>query len=288
MSQERTLCVINDLISTTKMFGGDIFGSVVRDMRMCGRNDAKDVDIRIDYCYIKPFLTIINARYNVEPLPTKVHNGVNVYSYNVCNRHTDVPFAPVVLDIVLMNPKMFRIAFTDFDVNLFSENDTCLYIRTVPQPIKYCADKMSLLKHRILNKSFSVVDTFTPQKLPSDIVDIVNKAIEMTLVGNWTMDDHYNRPTWIVGKWDNIVIGKHRRKHTREMYNQMVSLNECCLCHDRFKSNDVVLNTACNHNFHWMCNANTGLKAWVEQSKTCCPVCRCNMFSGAYDPLDVS
>lgn len=288
MSLEKTMHVINDVVSTVKMFEGDIFGSVVRDMRICGRTDVNNVNVRLDYCHVKPFLTIMNTRYSVESLPPKIRNGVNVYCYRMSNKHNAVPFEPVVLDIVLMNPKMFRIAFTDFDVNLLSENDTCLYIRTVPQPLKYCADKISLLKQRMLNKSFSIVDTFGPQKLPGDIVDVVSKAIEMTVAANWTMDDFYARPTWIVGKWDDIVIGKHRRKHTREMYSQMVSLNQCCLCHDKFKTNDIVFNTACNHNFHWMCNAKNGLKVWVEHSKTCCPVCRCNMFSGAYDVVETS
>lgn len=289
MSQEKTLHVINDIVATTKIFSGDVYGSVVRDIRISGKTEVNDIDIRIDYCYIKPYLTILNTRYTVEPvLPFKTYNGINIYSYKVSHRQSDLPFSPIVIDIVLMNPKMFKMAFIDFDVNLFAENDTCLYLRTIPYPLKYCVDKVSLIKQRISSKTFSIVDTFGPQKNFQDIVSVVNKAVEMTLLGNWTMDDFYSKPTWIVGRWDNIVIGKHKRKHTKEMYHQMISQNECCLCHDRFKPKDLVLNTACNHNFHWMCNLNTGLKVWIEQSKTCCPVCRSNMFSGSQEEIDLS
>ena len=281
MSQEKKIHIINEIVSTTKMFSGDVYGSVVRDMHISGHTTANDIDIRLDFCYIKPFLTLLNAKYTVEPvLPTKTHNGINIYSYKLSHKHTDMPFSPVLVDIVFMNPKMFRVAFIDFDVNLFAENDTSLYLRMVPYPLKYCADKVAFIKQRIHSKTFSIVESFSPQKYTQDIIDVVNKAIEMTILDNWTMDDCYTKPTWIVGRWDNIVIGKHKRKYTREMYHQMVCQNECCLCHERFKPKDLVFNTACNHNFHWMCNDNTGLKMWVEQSKTCCPMCRANMFSG--------
>lgn len=290
MSTDKKLYVINDIISTTKMFTGDIYGSVVRDIKISGKTQVNDVNIRLDFCYIKPFLTFLNTKYTIEPLiSTKIHNGVKIHCYKVSHKHFDTQFSPILLDIVFMNPKMFKIAFIDFDVNLFAENDTSLYLRIVPNSLKYCADKISLLKQRIMNKTFSVVESFTQHKQTEDILCIINKAVEMTILDNWTMDDYYtNKPTWIVGKWENIVIGKHKRKHTNELYHQMISQGECCLCHERFKKNEIVFNTACNHNFHWMCNFNTGLKAWVQQSKTCCPVCRSHMFSGSQDIVNMN
>ena len=49
-------------------------------------------------------------------------------------------------------------------------------------------------------------------------------------------------------------------------------LNECCICLEKYKINEKVINLPCYHNFHSKC-----IKIWLQRSKTC-PICRENIF----------
>jgi hypothetical protein len=62
--------------------------------------------------------------------------------------------------------------------------------------------------------------------------------------------------------------------------------NECAICQEDFLPDDIVVNTACNHNFHWFCRCGgtggkSGLYTWVHcEGQTSCPSCRSHMFIG--------
>lgn len=269
-------CIINDIITSSKIFNGDIFGGAIRDYQILGKTDIDDIDIRLDHIYFKPFLSLLSTKYLLVPIfPNKMYNGIIINSFKILNKQSTFYFGELNIDIVLMTKNMFKAAFIDFDINLLSENEKCLYVRFIPFILKYIPDKISFIKNRILDKTFSYLPF---ERNILDLYWIIDKAVIMTNKG-WTMDDNLHpKDTWIVGKWQGFLNGKHKKNINIEKYHQLLSCNECALCHEKFLTQDVILNTSCNHLFHWECNSTNGLKYWVKNNNSSCPYCRCNMF----------
>jgi hypothetical protein len=68
------------------------------------------------------------------------------------------------------------------------------------------------------------------------------------------MDDAiYGDGTWIVDYWKHLqeTPSQCRKSFSRTKLELMTSLNECALCNEHFVEDDIVINTKCNHNFHW-------------------------------------
>ncbi len=260
---------MQDIVVLAKVFHADIYGSFVRDVV----KKAKNLNIRIDSYMLNSFLTILNTKYTLEQLDDLVINGVNIPSYALTPKYFDNNIE-VIINLAVMSKNMFRMSFLDFDVNLLTENQTKLYLRYIPPSIKYIPDQIGFVRERIASKSFCTIqsDLAVP-----DIADVIDNAVKLTCNG-WTMDDIlHTKPTWVVGKWQSFAAMKHKKKQTYDQYIRMMECNECSLCHEKFKddTNKIVINTACNHNFHWMC-----LSKWVRDfGKSCCPYCRSEMFS---------
>ncbi len=45
-------------------------------------------------------------------------------------------------------------------------------------------------------------------------------------------------------------------------------LNECCICLEKYEKNEIIMELACNHNFHEKC-----IKEWMNKNNNC-PQCR--------------
>ena len=72
------------------------------------------------------------------------------------------------------------------------------------------------------------------------------------------MDDYYNKEISVLFKWKNV------NKDIRLLYSEdekkkLVNNNECTICGSKFNDEDIVINTKCNHNFHWLCSNDIGL-----------------------------
>lgn len=272
--------VINDIIISTKIFNGDIFGSVIRDYRIANKLSINNIDIRLDSLFINPFLTLLNMKYKVIPiLPCKIYNGISINTYKLLPIIPNMFFNYLFINIVGLSYKMFRISFNDFDCNLLAENDSSLYIRNIPYSLKHVGNKLDFIKNRILLKSFCCLDSIQGERSIKDLIPIIDNAHKMTQQ-DWIMDDYLQiKDTWLVGYWEGFLNGKHKTRLTLEKYNQLHSCNNCSLCHEPFKLSDIIINTACNHNFHWKCNSANGLRYWVnEHNKSTCPYCRSEMF----------
>lgn len=268
--------IASDLITIIKIFSGDVYGSYVRDTRITGNTqNIGTINARIDAVYSKPFLTTLHTKYIVDyVVPTKSYNGVVIRTYKISPRGLIINFTPIVLDLVLMSPKLFNASFLDFDVNLVTENETSLYVRYIPHTIKHVPDKLGFISDRIRSKCFGCLDTVYAERALQDVVSLVEGAIDLTHK-NWVMDDMYSSNTWVVGTWENMLNGRNRKK--RVLSHDCSS--ECALCHEQFKPTDIVFNTVCTHNYHWRCNNNNGLYFWVnEHGQTSCPYCRSNIF----------
>lgn len=258
----------------TKTFDGDVYGEAIRDYRICGQTNINKIDIRLESPYFKPFTILMHSKYNMTELPPKLVNGITVNSFRLSPKHNASFFLPIVLDIVLMTRPLFRVSFIDFEVNLLTESEKAIFLRLVPHIMKYIPDKLSFVKDRIITKHFASIPI---ERNLQDTCHIVDKAIDLTNHG-WIMDDlNHAKKTWVVGTWDGFIAGKHRKTYCREQYNKLIECNTCSLCHEKIQGNDIILNTACNHVFHWRCNSTNGLLCWAKEHSTC-PYCRSEMF----------
>jgi hypothetical protein len=246
---------LNELISTIKIFDGDIYGEIVRNFILLGDTNISDVNVRIDVYHYKSFLTLLHSKFNIiqiSPNKFKLPHNIN-------------------LNIVLLSKSLFKVSELDFDINLLTENERSLYVRFIPNIFKYIPDKLTFLKNRIVTKHFTIVPSSNNEVMNYVIsnerqITLINKAFEL-VANNWIMDDLYHQKTiWLVGKWEHLVCKK-----------KYLECIECSLCHDKFKPNDLVLNTVCNHTFHWNCNSTNGLMHWAKDHSTC-PYCRSEMF----------
>ena len=110
------------------------------------------------------------------------------------------------------------------------------------------------------------------------------KAIQKSaqLISNgWTMDDQiHGREAWVVGRWSDMTVRPHKvRRNALHLSNH----KECAICLTAFRDTDVVVNLACNHNFHAIqCNSSlhsSSICTWIdsldsEGLRVTCPCCR--------------
>jgi hypothetical protein len=149
-------------------------------------------------------------------------------------------------------------------------------------------DRYDHIMERIKNMKFCVVDFSTCKSL-----ELVRGFIDSTVAmveNGWTMDDLIWRDeTWVVNKWISFQTRPKevRTKYNNNKINSMLAQDECILCSDKFLPTDIVINTRCNHNYHWgPCASNDangsikcdGLVEWVRRNKITCPSCRITMF----------
>ena len=95
------------------------------------------------------------------------------------------------------------------------------------------------------------------------------------------MDDNYNENNNmpILFKWKNNNNKNYRLKYNEEDFKKLKSIDKCVICGINFNPNCIVINTTCNHNFHWECgDEGIGLKYWILNHKNNCPICRSDKF----------
>ena len=74
-----------------------------------------------------------------------------------------------------------------------------------------------------------------------------------------------------------------RNLYKKDDYKKILSQDECIICSNKFKEDDIVINTSCNHNFHWKTDYNLnidcpGVSNWITNHKYNCPICRFENF----------
>lgn len=113
----------------------------------------------------------------------------------------------------------------------------------------------------------------------------IQKSAQLISNG-WTMDDKiHGRDAWVIGRWSDMTVHPHKvRRNALHLSNH----KECAICLTAFLDTDVVINLACNHNFHAVqCNSsNSGsFCSWIDsvaapvgnedrRSRVTCPCCR--------------
>lgn len=293
--------LIDNIIVHIKAFDGDIYGGVVRDYSVGNVVYIQDINCRLDNSILHLFMQTLFVYFDVEEISVEIggsfvdlrkkikvmmkDNESNNILYSTTSQR--VPF--VFVDIVMMSRIEWMRLPCDFDVNVLAENSHSLYIRIPYNSLNKYTDKLKFIRDRIQDTTFCVLeDSF--MKTPEQIIGLIDRALRLIMRG-WIMDDTLlGNKTWVLSEW--YVLSNElkmvRKNYDKSKYEQMTCSMECAICNEEFKPTDIVINTKCNHNFHWndLCatylpNKSVrckGLKEWVKRGKISCPVCRQFMF----------
>lgn len=284
--ERETSKAVVDIINHMKAFYCDVFGSFVYNWRVLGNFKLEPISFRIDVSFLPLFLNVLSMTYTIhDEVSGMIGEYPITWMYTLTHKQNPKLINPIKLRVLVISKKNFRSYPVDFDINLLAEDDACVYVRSMPKSTRYILDKITHVKERICEKKFCVVEHLHNCRVSKDIANVIEHAVHL-LNSGWVMDDNLlNESGWVLTKWENLLRNpnKIRTSFSSDNILRMKSCDECCLCQEKFKESDIVINTPCNHNHHWVCpqseNENNGLKCWVrDQNKTCCPCCRAEMF----------
>lgn len=278
--ERNTLKNVNQIITYIKAFYADIYGPFIYNWRILGIMKNECINFRIDMHSLNILLNILALHFKIiEEDVIQIGIFPIYYTYKLVSKDNNLKIHPIIIKALLINKKTFICLYPDFDIELLTEDDSSLYIRSIVPNIRFIIDKITYIKERICIKKFCSLQKIHPLKAPSDVAQIIDTARDLIQKG-WTMDDNLlGENTWIIFIWGNFI--KNPTINRSNSNNEKIVNNDICsLCHEKFKNDDIILNTSCHHNFHWNCsNENDGLKNWVtKHNRLCCPYCRDLMF----------
>lgn len=296
---------INDIVMHVKAFDGDIYGSIMREFRINNNILISNINCRVDLCLLHYLLQVLCLHFEVSEIPQIMENTNTFTDYlkrykihpkrtysSIKGRYYDIS-NPQDYSIQLHVTTMSRMDWLrlpcDFDVNILGENSTSMYMRSSYLCLNKYVDRINHITNRIKQNTFSILDP-TCHKTSVTIISVVDKAAKLCSNG-WLMDDTlWGDNSWIVNTWLKFQLRPKqcRTFYTENKLNQLTNLDECPLCNEKFHPCDVVINTKCNHNFHWSyvrrqnengeVNVCKGVKEWVRMGNLTCPCCRNYMF----------
>jgi hypothetical protein len=271
---------IDKLINITNSLNGIIYGEFIRTYYINNKllnlpnNDMNEI------CIIYNDFNILTHYIRVLLLNFELYQSANnSFIYDLILKYYDngkITFKVLKLNICINNSIITNYIINknicNLDCNLLSLNINSLYI------LNYNYQNINLsfaiIYNRILNKKFSFLEIDN-----NSIINNIEKSIEL-IKNSWVMDDIYlNKDCIVLLLWKNRVNQNFRLHYTKEEYNVLYSNDNCCICGSDFNDEDIIINTKCNHNFHWKCNVTTdkcGLKYWLEKFSNNCPICRKN------------
>lgn len=293
--------LIDNVIVHIKAFDGDVYGGVVRDYSVGNIVYIQDINCRLDNSILNLFMQTLFVYFDVEEISveiggsfTDLRKKIKVMmkdkeSNNILYSTTSQRVPYVFVDIVMMSRMEWMRLPCDFDVNVLAENSHSLYIRVPYNSLNKYTDRLKFVRDRIQDTTFCALeDSFS--KTPEQIIGLVDRALRLIMRG-WIMDDTLlGNKTWVLSQWNVLSneLKMVRKNYDKDKYEQMTCSMECAICNEEFQPTDIVINTKCNHNFHWndLCatylpNKSVrckGLKEWVKRGKISCPVCRQFMF----------
>ena len=293
---------LDKLINIIKSFNGCIFGEFIRDyyFNVCLLNKKTKKHYNLDNInniniifpnnsIIMNFIRILNQHYEIY----KELNNDNINTYNLIYHYIeDNRRYYIILKLNILsnssnnitnNHNINKLTY-DIDCNLLAIETNSLYLINKNLSYYYCDYYKNSLSHfskifnRTLNKTFSLT------KKSYNFDNYINNIDECykLVKNNWIMDDYYNTNNnniSILFKWKNNNNKNYRLNYNDKDFKKLKSLDNCVICGNKFTFNCVVINTSCNHNFHWECgDKDVGLKYWILNHKNSCPICRQEKF----------
>lgn len=275
---ETTLKLIDSLKQNIKAFNGDIYGNILTfdERDVINSPQTLIVHCRVDLYLFSVFIQVLNLHFDVASFPIVFNEFMGINKQYVVNPKgkRDVQ---VVLDVCFQTTMEWSRLPCDFDVHLLAENASSVFLKSNYICLDKFVDKIGFVKKRIAQKKFTLLDASlarTTEKLRL----LVDRSETMIQRG-WVMDDLlYGDAIWNINMWITYCMRPNacRVFHDKKKVEMLTSLNECPLCNEQFATCDIVINTKCNHNFHWCNNRCKGLSEWVKRGNISCPVCRKN------------
>lgn len=287
---------LDKLINIIKSFNGKIFGKFVREYNIdlminnFHNLDLDDLDLNIIFdcdSITKKFIRILNYHFELNKnLNQNVDNkNINIYYLVLNYKDNSGEFISKIVNLNIIK-SYNNITYNNYinkftnniDINYLSLNNNSLFLIDPFSDFNYSLKINSLSKlsfNRIMNRNINKKFSFIckPVNLSKYIIDL-DVAYNIVKKG-FLMDDIYiNDDISVLFKWKNV------NKNIRTYYsdndkNKLINNNECPICSSKFTCEDIVINTKCNHNFHWnCCNNNSGLKNWITNFNVSCPICR--------------
>jgi hypothetical protein len=273
---------IDKIINITNSFDGVIYSEFIRNYYITNKllniknNDINNICIIFhDFNVLTHYIRILSLNYEVYSTPG------SSFSYNLIIKYFDdniIQFKILKLNICINNSifknSIINKNISNLDCNLFSLNMNSLHILNM-NIFRFPNINLSFdnIYNRFINKKFAFL-----QRNNINIIENIDSAIKL-VKDSWIMDDLYlNKSSIVLFLWKNRYNKNYRTSFTDKDYNNLFENSNCCICGSDFKDNDIVINTKCNHNFHWECSTNNndkcGLKYWLEKCSDNCPICR--------------
>ncbi len=286
-NHEVLMNLIDILKQNIKAFNGDVYGNILtiddKDILPCcipslsghpNLSQSITMHCRIDVYLFSVFMQVLNLNFDVESFPIQFneHMGINKQFVVKPKHSTD---AKVILEVCYQSSLEWAKLPCDFDVHLLAENASSVFLKSNYICLDKFVDKIGHIRRRISSRKFTLLDS-TACRTVEKLRLLIDRAQGMIQRG-WIMDDLlYGDQTWNINLWLTYHIRPQacRVFHDKKKLDLLTSLDECPLCNEVFKSCDIVINTRCNHNFHWCNNRCRGLSEWLKRGNVSCPVCR--------------
>lgn len=291
---------LDKLFNIIQSFNGNIFGEPIRDYyinyKLLNKNYTDITFDNINIIFhnkniIKYFIRIISNNYEIykennliDDKYIKYETYILYYNYLADNKYNikilKLNIFTNNICIYLKNNNIYSLT-NDLDCNQLATNDKSLFLIMKDDSLyhnlfyKNNFNNFNVVFNRVLNKRFSIVKKDFKF---NNYINNIDAAYNL-LKQDWTMDDYYYNNICILFNWKNKDSNNYRLKYSKEDYNKLKSNESCIICGSNFTNDCTVINTICNHNFHWYCNKDKhGLKYWVENHNISCPICRLQDF----------
>ena len=225
------------------------------------------------------FLNVLSMFYHITYFTSKgSHHKMVVCKLNDCDHK-------FVTNVLAQDIFQFQREDIAFDANMLVSNNNAMFVKHCNSPFVFAKmDRFNIICERIRSKRFGLACL---PKLPfSSIISTMLDAETMVSNG-WTMDDYMvGNMSWLLNPWhafaSSLGTTPVRTTYTSIDLRRMVEGDTCSLCHEKFADDDIVLNTCCNHNFHWKCEPMrvNGILYWFQiKQEFECPCCRRDAIS---------
>jgi hypothetical protein len=275
---------IERVVGCVKAMEGDVWGEYVH--RHVARRAVVDLD-HIE-CRVEPRLAVglikvLAMDYALEQRPPRFGGDHGSMCYSVTSKHGPDVFPPFLLHVSTASRNAWSRGVSGypiaFDVDILAENSDKNFLRGTHASLLPVPDRLGYIKSRIASKRFcalAFMGRYPTGSIATNVAASMNKAVYLVNAG-WTMDDTLlRRKSWVVARWRDVVSNPSsiRTLDDAAALANMKSADTCALCLQRFRKSDVVVNTSCNHNFHFVCDDGQGLQTWLEGQHANCPICR--------------
>ena len=300
---------VHRVASLAKAFGGDVAGDYAwrAAAGRCG-GAAEWLEVRVAPEALHHFLAVLRLDCLVHaPAPPHPAAPAAAAQCLAVSAAVVLPGAPepraLRLRAVGAPRRLWRMQppSAAFDVDLVAMDSDRTYLRGTTPALRHVpADRLDLVLARVRAGRFCALDSAAPGLAGAAMADAARRAHAMLTdpARPWHMDDALaGRAAWVAARWARLRLDPGSVRVASLLTATAAALagpavaplaaaaaahappgahDACALCQERFEPEDVVVNLACNHNFHAFCGDGAhGLCAWMAAAGAAAPTCPC-------------